>query len=142
MKRTREQVIWDFVQGWLQKAEGDMRAAEHLLEVKQEDYSTAAFHAQQAAEKFLKAFLVRYQVVFTKTHDIQQLLELATHVDPLLKEELSSSVMLTPFGVEFRYPGEEVADFETAQKAIQVAKGVKTVILERLKDYLKQGQPS
>lgn len=31
MKRTREQVIWDFVQNWLRKAESDLRAAEHLL---------------------------------------------------------------------------------------------------------------
>ncbi len=77
MRRTREQVIWDFVQDWMRKAEGDLRAAEHLLALEQEDYFTAAFHAQQAAEKFLKALLVRHQVPFPKTHDIQQLLELA-----------------------------------------------------------------
>jgi HEPN domain-containing protein len=70
MQRTREQVIWDFVQDWLRKAEGDLRAMERLLEMEQEDYFTAAFHAQQAAEKFLKAFLVRYQIAFPKTHDI------------------------------------------------------------------------
>ena len=56
MKRTHEQVVWDFVQSWLRKAEGDLRAAERLLEVQQEDYFATAFHAQQAAEKFLKAF--------------------------------------------------------------------------------------
>lgn len=141
MKRTREQVIWDFVQGWLRKAEGDLRSAECLLEVNQEDYFTAAFHAQQAAEKFLKAFLVRHQVAFAKTHDIDLLLGLAGKVDPSLKEELCSAAMLTPFGVEFRYPGEEIADFETAQQAVMEAKRVKTVILERLKDYLRQGSP-
>ncbi len=32
MKRTPEQVVWDFVHDWLRKAEGDLRAAEHLLE--------------------------------------------------------------------------------------------------------------
>lgn len=55
MKRTREQVIWDFVQSWLRKAEGDLRAAERLLEIEQEDYFTVAFHTQQAAEKFLRS---------------------------------------------------------------------------------------
>ncbi len=55
MSRTREQVIWDFVQDWLRKAEGDLRASQHLLGLEQEDYFTVAFHAQQAAEKFLKA---------------------------------------------------------------------------------------
>ena len=57
MSRTREQVIWDFVQNWLRKAETDLRAAEHLLTIDQEDCFPAAFHAQQAAEKFLKGFL-------------------------------------------------------------------------------------
>jgi len=142
MKRTREQVIWDFVQSWIRKAEGDLRAAERLLEVEQEDYFTAAFHAQQAAEKFLKAFLVRLQIPFPKTHNIQQLLELAAPSDPSLKEKLAPAAMLTPFGVEFRYPGEEIANFETARQAVQEAKRVQAVALERLKDYLSQGRPS
>ncbi len=141
MTRTREQVIWDFVQDWLRKAEGDLRASAHLLTLGQEDYFTAAFHAQQAAEKFLKAFLVRYQIPFPKTHRIEQLIELAAQVDPSLREELAPAVMLTPFGVEFRYPGEEVADLVTAQKAWQEAERVKAGVLARLKDYLAQGRP-
>ncbi len=128
MKRTREQVIWDFVQSWLRKAEGDLRVSEHMLGVKQEDYFAVAFHAQQAAEKFLKAFLVRHQIPFPKTHNIKQLLELAEQADPSLKVELASAGMLTPFGVEFRYPEEEVADFGTAQQAVQEAKRVKTTV--------------
>jgi len=50
--------------------------------------------------------------------------------------------MLTPFGVEFRYPGEEVADLVTARKALQEAERVKASALARLKDYLAQGRPS
>lgn len=142
MRRTREQVIWDFVQSWLRKAEGDLRASEHLLTIPQEDYFAVAFHAQQATEKFLKAFLVRHQIAFPKTHDIQQLLELASQVGPSLKEELSSATILTPFGVEFRYPGEEVADVEMARQAVQEAKRVQTAILRCLKDYLDHRRSS
>ena len=142
MKRTREQVIWDFVQGWLQKAEGDLLAANRLIEVEQEDYFTTTFHAQQAAEKFLKAFLVCHQIPFPKTHDIQQLLELSAQAAPSLKSELALASMLSPFGVEFRYPGEEPADFETAQLSLQEAKRVKAVVLKHLRDYLGQGRPS
>jgi len=142
MRRTREQVIWDFVQDRLRKAEGDLRAAEHLLTIEQEDYFTAAFHAQQAAEKFLKAYLTRYQIPFPKTHDIQRLLELAAEADPSLPTELASAAMLTPFGVEFRYPGEEIADREMAQEALIEAQNVRTVVFERLRDYLDQGHPA
>ena len=142
MKRTREQIIWDFVQGWLRKAEGDLRASEHLLSLKQEDYFASAFHAHQAAEKFLKALLVRHQIPFRKTHDIQQLLQLASRTDLSIKEELASAATLTPFGVEFRYPGEEIADIETAKEALQQARSVQSSILKRLEEYLVQGRRS
>jgi HEPN domain-containing protein len=141
MSRTREQVIWDFVQGWLKKAEGDLRASEVMMAADLEDWFAAAFHAQQAAEKFLKAFLVRHQIPFPKTHDISQLLDLAAKAERLLKTELASAAQLTPFGVEFRYPGEEVADRETAQDALQEAKRVKEAVLRRLQAYLGPGRP-
>ena len=141
MKRTPEQVIWDFVQGWLQKAAGDLQAAERLLDLQQDDYFTAAFHAQQAAEKFLKTFLVRHQIPFPKTHDIEDLLKLAARVDATLEQELSSAAMVTPFGVEFRYPGDEMADCETARQAVGEAKQVQRSVLNRLKEYLDRGRP-
>jgi HEPN domain-containing protein len=142
MSRTREQVIWDFVQEWMRKAEGDLRAAQHLLALEQQDYFTAAFYAQQAAEKFLKAFLVRHQVPFGKTHDIQQLVDLAATPDASLKRELASADTLTPFGVEFRYPGEHMADLQTAEHAVEEARRVRIAVLERLQEYLSRGRPA
>lgn len=139
--RSRERVIWDFVQGWLKKAESDMAAAQHLLEMDMEDFFVAAFHAQQAAEKFLKAFLVRHQIPFPKTHNINKLLELAAQADSSLKAEPSSAAMLTPFGVEFRYPGEESIDIESAEWAVEEALKVRKAVLKRLKEYLDQGPP-
>jgi HEPN domain-containing protein len=142
MNRSREQVIWEFVQEWLGKAEGDLRAAEHLLTLAQRDYFTAAFHAQQAAEKFLKAFLVRHQIAFPKTHDLQELIELAARADTGLRAELASAVMLTPFGIEFRYPGEQIADLLTARDALKQAQQVREIIRQRLQTYLVQGRPA
>lgn len=142
MSRTPEQVIWDFVNEWMLKAEGDLRAAEHLLALKQQDYFTAAFHAQQAAEKLVKALLVRHQIPFGKTHDINGLLELAARQDASLKLRLASAVTLTPFGVEFRYPGDQAVDFKTAEAAVHEARCVRAVVLEHLQDYLSRGRPT
>ena len=139
MKRAREQVVRDFVHEWMQKAEADLKAAEHLLQLEQEDYFTVAFHAQQAAEKFLKALLVRHQIPFPKTHDIQRLLELLDSIDATIKRELASAAILTDFGVEFRYPAEEVADLTTARRAITEAKRVREAVLGRLRAYLSRG---
>lgn len=103
MNRTREQVIWDFVEGWLRKAEGDLRVSEVMMEMDLEDWFAAAFHAQ-------------------------------------LESTLASSAMLTPFGTEFRYPG-EIIDLETAKQAMREAERVKAAILNRLKDYVDKGRP-
>ncbi len=118
-----------------------MQAAEHLLTLPQQDYFAAAFHAQQAAEKFLKAFLVRHQIAFPKTHKIQELLGLAAKAKEALKKELASATMLTPFGVEFRYPAAETADLKTAQEATQEARRVRDVIRQELRAYLEGGRP-
>ena len=70
--RTPDQGRWDFVQQWLDRARRDLRAAAILLREDVQDYENAGLHAQQAAEKFLKAFLVRYQIEFPKTHILRQ----------------------------------------------------------------------
>jgi hypothetical protein len=87
--RTPEQGRWDFVQQWLDKAHRDLRAAALLLRDDVQDYENTGFHAQQAAEKFLKAFLVCYQIEFPKTHNIAQLRQLIEQREPALAERLA-----------------------------------------------------
>jgi HEPN domain-containing protein len=135
--RSREEVIQDFVHEWLSKAEADLTAAEILAAAETHDYFTCAFHCQQAAEKFLKAFLTRHQIEFRKTHDLDQLLTLASQAEPALQEELASCDWLTPFGVEFRYPGAQPdVDWTMAQNALAEAKWVRQVVMEYLAPYL------
>jgi HEPN domain-containing protein len=89
--RTPDQVLWDFVQQWLDKAHKDLRAAEVLLGCDFDDYENVGFHAQQAAEKFIKAFLVRHQIEFPKTHNIGALRQLVTQLDPALAQQISGA---------------------------------------------------
>ena len=58
--RTPEQVKWDFVQQWLAKAASHLQVAQVLLDSDLEDFENMGFHAQQAAEKYIKAVLVRH----------------------------------------------------------------------------------
>lgn len=140
MKRSPEQVVWDFVQGWLRKARSDLRSAELLLESDFDDYATAAFHAQQGAEKMLKALLVRQQIAFPKTHDIGDLLGLVRQVDAQLADDMSGVETLTPFAVEARYPEVEVS-FEQAETAVDGGRMVERAVTSCLQDYLKAGRP-
>jgi len=135
--RNREEVIKDFVQEWLDKAEADLEAAEILAASAMHDYFTCAFHCQQACEKFLKAYLVRHQIEFRKTHDLGKILGLASQMESVLRDDLASCEWLTPFGVEFRYPGQsEEVDQAKAQSALSEAKRVKQVVMEHLGLYL------
>ena len=139
--RTPEQVVWDFVQDWLNKALSDSKTAEFLMKKKWDDYFNCTFHAQQAVEKYIKAYLVKNQIEFRKTHDLGKLLDLIEEVDQSLASELRFSVWLTNFAVDFRYPEEPFVDKETAIKAIKDMQKVKEVILNSLKEYLSSGHP-
>ena len=140
--RSPEQVRWDFVQQWLDKAQKDLRAAEVLLEGDVEDFESVGFHAQQAAEKLIKAVLVRHQVEFPKTHNIHLLRQLVARADPSLSERLASADPLTPYGVEFRYPGDSPPlSKDHGAEALDLAKDVRQIVLEHLKSYLDAGRP-
>ena len=56
---------------WLTKSEEDLLVSGVILGAEMASYDTVGFHAQQAAEKALKALLVRHQVDFRHTHEIQ-----------------------------------------------------------------------
>lgn len=67
----------------------------------------AAFHAQQAAEKILKALLVQKQVDFPRTHSIGALLALCEEAGIEGAKDLIDATSLTRYAVATRYPGEE-----------------------------------
>ena len=109
----------DEAAAWLQFAADDLGTARALLGVTPSRVRQSLFHAQQAAEKSLKAFLIWHEQPFPLTHDLARLLRLcvATGVEPALD--------LTQFAARFRYPGEDdVPSIEEAQLWVAAAAGV------------------
>ncbi|MYE90405.1 HEPN domain-containing protein [Candidatus Poribacteria bacterium] len=128
--RHPEQVIADFVQQWLKKADLDLQAARLLCAGELTDYPVSGFHAQQAVEKYIKAFLVRHQIEFPKTHDIGRLRQLVARRDATLAERLERADVLTPYGVDMRYLEEfEVVSQKRAEQAVTLAEWVRAEIL-------------
>jgi HEPN domain-containing protein len=138
--RTPEQAKWDFVQQWLNKAHQDLRAAQVILAGDFEDYGNVGFHAQQAAEKFIKALLVRHQIEFPKSHDIAVLRKLVARVDQDLADRLAAADVLTPYGVEFRYPGEPPLSRDQGRHALKLGEQAREAVLAHLKSYLDAGR--
>jgi HEPN domain-containing protein len=64
---------------------------------------TACFHAQQAVEKCLKAFLAHRNVEFPYTHNLAKLIEICAGLDPAFRSLLPAVAPLTPYAVELRY---------------------------------------
>ena len=65
------------------------------------------FHAQQAVEKLIKAVLVARRVAFVKSHALSYLIGLVEENEIEAPGELSEADVLSPWGVEFRYEGDE-----------------------------------
>ena len=102
---------------WIQKAEGDfVTAGRELRARKLPNHNACCFHAQQCAEKYLKARLQEAQIRFPKTHDLLKLLELVLQKEPFWETLRPALTYLNEFAVSFRYPGES-ADKATAKEA-------------------------
>jgi HEPN domain-containing protein len=94
---------------WVAKAEGDFAVMEREGRVrKNPNYDAVCFHAQQCAEKYLKARLCEAEIEFPKTHILAALLDLVLVVEPLWETFREHLIFLTGFAVSFRYPGESV----------------------------------
>lgn len=80
------------------------------------------FHAQQCAEKALKAVLVAHSVAFPKTHSLAVLLDLLKAAGVTILQEVDEAFSLTQYAVMTRYPGAwEQVSTEEAQAALNTA---------------------
>lgn len=90
---------------WLEHARSDLRLARLAAGDASIRREQACFHAQQAAEKAIKAVLLSRQAGFPLTHDIEELLELAERSGLPVPKPVEDAGLLTPYAVETRYPG-------------------------------------
>jgi len=131
--RPPEEVKRALVRQWLDKAEADVGTTDRLASGGSRYLEAACFHAQQAAEKFLKAYLVQHQIEFPKTHDLDEILDLVAKADGSLADSLREAAALSPYGVDIRYPGDfpEVTA-KDAQTALDLAGKVREAVLGAL----------
>ena len=129
---TKEKII----KLWLLKAESDLRTAQILIKDENPPTESICFHAQQAVEKLLKAYLTYLDIKAPKTHDIATLLELCLSVDEKFKElDQEKLEELTFYAVEIRYPDAFYQpSIEEAREALKQAINLKKFILKKLRE--------
>lgn len=88
---------------WLAKARNDILTIENNIAGSRVPWDAVCFHAQQAAEKTLKAFLIFHGRVVARTHDLVALLSACAQIDPMLAGcERDCQATPTPFPLAIR----------------------------------------
>jgi HEPN domain-containing protein len=118
---------------WVTKAEHDLLNIQNNLAASHVPWDTVCFHAQQAAEKFLKEFLIHRGRDLSRTHDLVALLAQCAEVDRRLAALESDCHKLTSFGIASRYPDDLFEPTEAdARQMVEAAQRVRAAVLSRI----------
>lgn len=118
---------------WVAKAENDLKNAAHTLELEEDcPTDTVCFHAQQCAEKYLKAFLVSVGADFPRTHDMETLVALLP-AGIAVGLAVTEQRRLTTYATVNRYPGDyEPISLTEARQAVKIARRVRRALRRHL----------
>ncbi len=113
---------------WINKAEGDWATANRENQIRENpNYDAVCFHAQQCAEKYLKAYMQEKGIGFRKIHDLEILLNDILPVEPSWSKLRNSLIILTTYAVEYRYPGVVTTETE-AKDAVKHSRLVRGIV--------------
>jgi HEPN domain-containing protein len=112
----------DYLTAWQEKANLDYTAFHVLLHSESELGDIAAFHAQQAVEKWLKALLILNDQDVPKIHNLLLLMKLLAHFykNILDKHWQEKAALLNNYAVDIRYVDESDPTAKTTQNLAQV----------------------
>lgn len=82
------------VREWLEKADEDFNFAAANLREESGFYAQLCFHFQQAAEKYLKAYIIEKELTFDRVHDLVHLLKTCSAHTPVFKGLLEECILL------------------------------------------------
>ncbi len=117
---------------FLQKAEKDLKIAKSLSIENHDFYEGICFHCQQAAEKYLKAYLINNNSELDFTHKINKLLKDCEKLDTDFGELRNININnLTIYAVESRYEEIPEPSLEDVKDAISIAEQTKSFVLNK-----------
>jgi HEPN domain-containing protein len=112
------------VVAWVRKADNDWKTIRASLQSGDPAWDAVCYHAEQAAEKYLKAFLIAHHTAPPRVHDLEQLLSLCLDFDASLKALVADCSLLTDYAVDVRYPESVEPDAATGQAAVAAAERI------------------
>lgn len=106
---------------WIKKAEGDYGSARlEMRETPEQNFDASCYHSQQAAEKYLKAWLQEQNADFPKIHELLRLMRRCAKIDPGFRTLRPFLKPIDDFALRYRYPGDDatLADAEMAYQSV------------------------
>lgn len=128
----------ELVKEWLSKADEDFSFASLTLRKIDAYFGLVAFHFHQAAEKFLKAYIVAHELEFSKIHNLLRLIEICAGQDPGFLELKLSATYLNRYYIEARYPMVNhypSISREETNRAMEEAAKIADFVRKKLKIY-------
>jgi len=120
------------VKQWRIKADNDLKTAEYGLTADEPITDTICFHCQQAAEKYLKMYLVSKGNDPFVTHNISMIIAKCADYDSTFND-LQRFDFLTSYAVSLRYPDDfYMPEIEEAQEALAAASFIREFVTARM----------
>ncbi len=121
------------VRGWLLRATEDLCASAHDPTAVAPLLNDAAFHAQQCAEKSIKAYLVHREQASRKTDSLTELGGAVARLLPPMAELMRTALLMSEFAWRFRSPGDAASVSRAdALHALDIAKRVLDGVMDLL----------
>ncbi|MCL2812191.1 MAG: HEPN domain-containing protein [Clostridia bacterium] len=121
---------------WIEIADGDYDLAKRVFDCQWPKQNIRiCFHCQQAAEKYLKGYLVYHNEEIVRTHILNELIDLCMKYDDGFEALRDMCTYLTPFAVQVRYPDHtfEIAEIE-AKRSLDYVRIIIDFVSEKMKD--------
>ena len=107
---------------WLNRAKSNLARAKADIRIPHVYLEDLCFDAQQAAEKAIKAVLLKFGVPFPFIHDLGDLLDLVEKAGESVPRSVRDAGRLTRFAVVTRYPGiAEPVSHEDYKRSVRIA---------------------
>ena len=121
----------DDVIEWLTIADNDFDAAKILNEATRKHLEVICYLCAQAAEKYLKGYLIYHDIIPQKTHNLLLLNNLCIEKDDNFRNIKTACDLLNRFASDIRYPHKyEVTESETnlAIAAVEKIRNFKPIL--------------
>lgn len=107
-----------------------MRGASILFE-HDADFALVCFHCQQAAEKYLKGYLIYKTGILHEGHNLVRLCRRAAGFNPVFNQYLKDCAFLNTFYIEARYPAEDPMEisYDNTKECLIIAEQIKQEVV-------------